>query len=191
MIRQAWVIALGTMCAVGCTTTKNGDDTVDATPAVQFTGMTSTEWTLANVNGQWQIAISDADQTHDAQACALSTDQHNGLGTAGGEIIVALPKADDGSVPATPCPADNYTLQKCANSLGTGAFVPAGCGFYRQFDANGAVVGTTASLTGVVKIAGDETSCTMIVSVGFLGKSFSEQVTLANGATAQPWCVRD
>jgi hypothetical protein len=191
MTRQAWVIAI--LCvAVGCTNSKTGGgDLADAPPGVTFTGLTPTEWSLASANGQWQIALSDADTAHEAQGCALATDQHNGLGAAGGEIVIGLPKADDGSTPASPCPADNYTLQKCANILGTGAFVPPGCAFYRQFDATGAVVGTTASLNGVVKISGDQGACTVIVTVGFFGKSFTEQTTLVNGATAQPWCMRD
>jgi hypothetical protein len=193
MTRQAWVIAL--LCvatAAGCNTKAGGDDGADATKSVAFTGLTPSEWSLFNANGEWQIALSDANMAHDAQGCALSADQHNtGLGTSGGEIIIHLPAADDGSTPATPCPANNYTLQKCTNNLGTGAFVPAGCAFYRQFDPNGAVIGTAASLTGVVKIAGDGGACTMIVTVGFLGKSFTAQATLMNSTAVQPWCVRD
>jgi len=101
---------------------------------------------LATANGTSQIAISDVTGS---KACALSTDQHNGLGAAGGEILIHLPDPSDDT-----CPAGNYTLLKCPNKIGTAAFVPAGCGFYRKFDATGAAIGTTASLTGVVKISG-------------------------------------
>ena len=69
--------------------------------------------------------------------------------------------------------------------------MPAGCGFYRKFDATGAVIGTTASLSGVVKISGDATTCTMIVTVGFLGMSFTQQAALKNSSIVQPWCVAD
>jgi hypothetical protein len=205
MTREAWLrrvwCALGVVgAAAGCSTTKDPgaahdagidathDAAIDSPPAVAFEGLTPHEWSLASANGQWQITLADVGG---ASACALSTDQHNGLGAAGGEIIIHLPVADDSSTPASPCPANNYTLHKCPNDVGTAAFVPAGCGFYRKFDANGAVIGTTPSLTGTVKIAGTATSCTLRVDVGFLGQSFSQQASLTNGATAQPWCLQN
>lgn len=196
MTRQAWVhwcVVAVAVAAAGCKKssgeTKDAgidapiDAAIDAPPSVTYENLTPTEWSLALVSNQWQIAISDVAGD---KACALSTDQHNGLDVAGGEIIIHLPDTATG-----PCPAGSFTLQKCPNNLGTEALVPAGCGFYRKFDASGAVIGTTPSLSGLVKIAGTVTSCTMIVTVGFLGKSFTHQATLVNGQTAQPWCVQD
>ncbi|HET9627773.1 MAG TPA: hypothetical protein VFP84_40725 [Kofleriaceae bacterium] len=168
----------------GCET--NNDGGVDAPPpppVVTYEGLDPHEWSLATVNGQMQISISDVASP---TACAASTDQHNTIGAAGGQIIIHL------AMPVTEtCPNGSYDLSKCSNLPGNDAFVTTGCGFYRKYDAAGAVLGSTPSLTGLIKFSGTASTCTMIVTVGFLGRSFTQQATFVNGQTAQPWCVEN
>jgi hypothetical protein len=175
---------LATLAAAGCNTTNDGGiDAPPPPPVVTYSGLEPHAWSLATVNGQMQISISDVAS---ATTCSASTDQHTAIGAAGGQILIHL------AMPVTEtCPNGSYDLNKCANDPGAAAFVTAGCGFYRKYDASGAFVGSTPSLTGLVKFSGTAASCTMIVTVGFLGMSFTQQATFVHGETAQPWCVEN
>src|SRR5882762_3647826 len=131
--------ALGALAFVmmvsGCGSSGSSDDTaVDAgPPQIAYERFTSVTWSLATAGGRAQLSISDTPGT---AACALSTDQHNSLGAAGVQIILQLP-----STVTEICPQGKYQLEKCPADLGTAAFVPAGCAFYRKFDAQGNIVG--------------------------------------------------
>jgi hypothetical protein len=177
--RALWGLAL-VATTTGCSTAQ-GDDVPppDATLMVAFERFTSDTWSLTTVGGSTQISISD---TGGAAACALSTDQHNGLGAAGVEIILHLPTTSTET-----CPQGSYDLSKCPASLGADAFVPAGCAFYRKFDASGTSLGIAAAIDGVIVVSGTASSCTIRATIGFVGASFSEIFTLMNGTT-QPWC---
>src|ERR1700755_1955559 len=96
--------ALGVVVVIGSCKTNNppavpidaaidAPPPIDGPPPIAYEGLVPTEWSLANANNRWQIAISDVAGN---AACALSADQHNGLGVAGGEIIIQLPDASTG-----------------------------------------------------------------------------------------------
>ncbi|HEX2692002.1 MAG TPA: hypothetical protein VHN14_35580 [Kofleriaceae bacterium] len=155
-------------------------DATDAVPTIMFQPFTSMTWSLSMTGGAAQLSITDGGGT---AACALSEDQRRSLGTAGVQIIAHL----SGTVTDT-CPSGHFPLSKCATALGTDPYAPAGCAFYRQWNAQGTPVGTTAAINGEISFTGDATSCTIIANVGFLGGSFSERFTLMNGAGVQPWC---
>lgn len=153
----------------------------DGEPIVVFQPFTSTTWSLAMAGGAAQLSITDG---AGAAACALPVDHQNSLGAAGVQIILQLP----GTVTGT-CPAGTYTLlQRCAATLGAAPYVPAGCAFYRQWDARGQSIGIAAAINGEITIVGDATACSIRANVGFLGGSFAETFTLRDNAGAQPWC---
>jgi hypothetical protein len=187
MFVERWLCALVSLtvaggAAGGCSSSTSEDDAPppDGTPAISYVPFTSMTWSLATMSGTSQLSISDQPG---AAACALGSDQHHSLGAAGVQIILHLPD------PTTEtCPQGNYTLMKCAAQLGTDAYVPAGCAFYRQFDAQGNVLGIAPGIDGVVSIAGTASSCAIRATVGFVGASFTEMFALANGDAAQPWC---
>lgn len=145
-----------------------------------FQPFTSTTWSLAMMGGAAQLSITDGSG---AVACTLSVDQQHTLGAAGVQIIVQLA----GTV-TDPCPVGQYPVTPRCASPGSAAYVPAGCAFYRQWDARGNTIGITAAINGEISIFGGTTSCTVRANVGFLGGSFAEMLTLTNGAGAQPWC---
>lgn len=170
------------VAAEGCTPSGSSasDATSDADPIIMFQPFTSKTWSLSMVGGVAQLSITDGGG---AAACALAEDQRRSLGTAGVQIIVHL----SGTV-IDKCPVDHFPIAKCAAALGSDAYVPAGCAFYRQWDAQGTSLGIAAAINGEISFAGDANSCTFIANVGFLGGSFAERFTLVNGAAAQPWC---
>ena len=171
------------VAAGGCQPSSgDGNPPSDAAPIIMYERFVSTTWSLSTTGGAAQLSITDA---AGPAACALSVDQHRSLGAAGVQIILQLP----GMVTGT-CPQGGYSINgKCAAALGSAAYVPAGCAFYRKWDAQGALVGLTAAINGEITIAGTPSSCTIRASVGFLGASFDEIFSLTNGATAQPWCM--
>jgi hypothetical protein len=172
------------VAAAGCTPQDGGTDPdANMTPIIMYDPLTANTWSLSMMGGGAQLSITDATS---AAACALAVDQHNGLGAAGGQIILRLP----GTVTET-CPAltGGYTLRtNCPATLGSEAYVPEGCAFYRRWDAQGVPLGITVALNGVITIAGTAASCTIRANVGFLGAAFSEVASLANGTGVQPWC---
>lgn len=171
------------VAAGGCTPQSAFDPGPDAAPIIMYDPLTSHTWSLSIMGSAAQLSITDGSGP---AACALSADQRRGLGAAGGQIILRLP------VMATDmCPAlvSGYELRSnCPATLGSEAYVPEGCAFYRRWDAQGAPLGITVALNGVIKSTGNGTSCTIYANVGFLGAAFSEMVSLTNGTGAQPWC---
>jgi hypothetical protein len=170
------------VAAGGCMPSGGSTSTPDAAPMIMYERFVSTTWSLSTIGGASQLTITDA---AGAAACALSVDQKRTLGGAGVEIILQLA----GPVTDT-CPAGHYSINgKCPATFGTDAYVPAGCAFYRKWDAQGALVGFTVAINGEITIVGTPDSCTIRASVGFLGASFDEVFTMTNGAGAQPWCM--
>jgi hypothetical protein len=183
MIAERTLPVLALLVAVqGCMPSDTPAADASANPTIMFQPFTSKTWSLSIMNGEAQLSITDGGGP---AACALSEDQRRSLGTAGVQIIAHLP----GMVTET-CPAGHggFTLTECAAPLGSSAYVPAGCAFYRQWDAQGASVGVAVAINGVISFSGDATSCYIIANIGFLGADFNEQFTLMNGPTAQPWC---
>ena len=172
------------VAAAGCDSSmSSGADAAgpDGEPVIMFQPFTSTTWSLAVMGGAAQISITDGSG---AAACALSTDQHNGLGAAGVQLIMQLP-----GTATDPCPSGHYDVTpRCPATLGSAAYAPAGCAFYRQWDAQGKEVGIAVAINGTITFVGDPTSCSIQASIGFLCGSFAETFTLRNGTGMQPWC---
>jgi hypothetical protein len=169
------------VAAVGCTPGNAASDAPsDAEPVIPFQMFTSTTWSLSIVGGAAQLSITDGAGT---AACALAEDQRRSLGTAGVQIIAHL----SGTVTDV-CPSGHFTVNKCPATLGADAYAPAGCAFYRKWDAQGASLGIAPAINGEISFTGDATSCTIVANVGFLGANFAERFTLMNGAGMQPWC---
>jgi hypothetical protein len=172
--------------ASGCPASPGGgtDPGVDATPMVAYEPFVSKTWSLSMTGGTAQLSITDGGG---AAACALSTDHRQSLGAAGVQIILQLP----GTVTGT-CPVGEYPLStQCATALGSGAYVPAGCAYYRKFDAQGTLIGFAVKAKGsgsTITFIGDETSCMIRASITFVGNSFIENFELMNGTGMQPWC---
>lgn len=156
--------------------------TPDAGPVIMYERFVSMTWSLSMTGTTAQLSISD---TAGAAACALSQDQKRSLPTGGSQIILQLP----GPVTGT-CPVKTYTINThCAATLGTGAYVTEGCAFYRQWDAQGKLLGSAVALSGEIGFAGSDADCQIRANVGFLGATFSEIKDLTNGAGMQPWCM--
>ena len=182
MIVERTFLVLALLVAVqGCMPSDSSGADANAEPTIMFQPFTSKTWSLTIMNGEAQLSITDGGGT---AACALSEDQRRSLGAAGVQIIAHLA----GMVTET-CPSgSHFPLSQCAAALGSGAYVPAGCAFYRQWDAQGASLGIAAAINGEISFAGDAAACTIIANVGFFGGSFAERFTLTNGTAAQPWC---
>jgi len=143
---------------------------------------TSKTWSLSITGSAAQLSISDVSGP---AACALSPDQKQSLPAGGGQIILRLPGVVTGT-----CPVKTYTINThCAATLGTEAYVPEGCAFYRKWDAQGQLIGFTAALSGEIGFSGSDTQCLIRANVGFLGAIFDEQKEMMNGAGMQPWCM--
>jgi len=172
-----WIAAAG-----ACNTMGGGTDPgPDAPPVLTYEPFVSKTWSLSTMAGATQLSITNGGG---AAACALSQDYRQTLGGAGVQIILQFP-----GTPPAPCPVGEYQLVKnCASSFGSGAFVPAGCAYYRKWDAQGTQLGMTIAIDGIITIAGSATECMIRASITFLGNSFIENFTLMDGATAQPWC---
>jgi hypothetical protein len=157
------------------------DGGADATPMITYDPFTSKTWSLSTTGGAAQLSITDGGGP---AACALSTDHAHSLGVAGVQIILQLP----GTVTGT-CPVGDFSLNMhCASALGSGAYVPAGCAYYRKFDAQGTPIGFAVAIQGLISIVGDATSCMIRASITFVGNSFVENFVLMNGDGVQPWC---
>ncbi|HET7502774.1 MAG TPA: hypothetical protein VFK02_17250 [Kofleriaceae bacterium] len=177
------------IAAAGCSSSTGGGGTdpgVDAIPSISYERFSSHTWSVSQVGGAMQLSISDLtyDATHPAP-CAASEDASRDLGATGVQIILQIP----GTVSGT-CPVNNYTLSThCSPQLGSGAYVPAGCAYYRKFDAQGTIVGMATAIAGEIDLSGSASACTIKANVGFVGATFNEQITLTNGDGVQPWCT--
>jgi hypothetical protein len=172
------------VAAASCKSSTGDDAEIDAgDPLIMFEDFTPASWSLSVTGDRAQLSMTDAPTG--ATACGLSVDHQRTLGAAGVQIILHLPDPVTG-----PCPSGNYTMKECPTALGTAAYVPAGCVFYRKWDAQGKLVGIASTLTGNITVVGSATSCTFQVRLGFrsTGSSFGETLNLTDGASAQPWC---
>ena len=184
IVARSFVVLVALALAGGCSSSGEGptaDAAPDGPPIIMAERFTSATWSLSIVDGAAQLSITDGTG---AAACALSGDHHRGLGAAGMQILVSLPGTVTG-----PCPVGGYSLIKCAANLGDGVFVPAGCGFFRRWSADGTSLGIAAAISGEITFAGTATSCSLRANVGFLGTSFAEMFTLTAAPATQPWCA--
>ena len=170
--------------ASGCPASSGGgtDPGVDATPMITYEPFVSKTWSLSMTGSAAQLSITDGGG---AAACALSTDHRQSLGAAGVQVILQL----SGTVTGT-CPVGEYPMNsQCPTALGSGAYVPAGCAYYRKFDAQGTPIGFAVAVKGsTITFIGNETSCMIRASITFVGNSFIENFVLMNGTGMQPWC---
>ncbi|MEJ7599973.1 MAG: hypothetical protein WKG01_18850 [Kofleriaceae bacterium] len=171
----------------GCPPNSGGDDepTPDAAPVVMYETFEATTWSLAVVDGRYQLSVTDG---IGAPACALAQDQANGYGAAAHSMILNITAA----IPNVACPTGSYDMRTdCPANAGPEAYVTADCAYYRRWNAQGQLLGSAASRNGIITIAGTDASCTVRANVGFLGNSFANMSTLTNGTGAQPWCQTD
>ena len=172
----------------GCPPSDNGGDdepTPDAAPVVMFETFEATTWSLAVVDGYYQLSVTDGTG---APACALAQDQANGYPAAGHQMILNIGPA----IPNVACPTESYDMRtSCPVNAGPEAYVTELCAYYRRWNAQGQLLGSAASINGIITIAGTAASCTVRANVGFLGNSFANMSTLLNGTGAQPWCQSD
>lgn len=180
MGERTWPILA--LLVVGCSDPGGGGSNPDATVPIMYQALNAATFSMSMKSGAAQISLTDGTGT---AACQLSVDHTRSLGTAGAQIILRLPD------PVTDtCPVGTYGLRmKCDLSLGSEAFVPAGCAFYRRWDASGTALGIASALNGSVMIGGSALSCTVRVSIGFLGDTYTDTFNLTNGTGQQPWCL--
>jgi hypothetical protein len=156
-------------------------DAAGAKPPYQsFAPMTRS---MGLADGDKQVSLTDA---VGPIACALSTNQKSGLGSAGHQIIL-----NHGSATGVPCPTGTVAIDStCPAGLDRefGAAVRPGCAYFRQWDAMAHLVAVRAASAGAIQISGNEASCTIKVELSFDGQAFSDTFTLTNGLAAQPWC---
>jgi hypothetical protein len=158
--------------------------TVDAPgtgSAAQYQAFTPHTRSLGDASGEFQLALSDG---VGAVACGLSTDYHNSLGQAGHEILAYVTH-----VSGVPCPVGSYSIHSdCAVDPGFMPYVNYYCAYYHAWDAQGKSMGYLPATAGAITVSGNETSCTVQVSLSFSGTQFNDSFTLTNGLDAQPWC---
>jgi hypothetical protein len=149
---------------------------------VTFTPFTARTGTMADADGsQMQIAMTDGTG---AIACSLSTDQHNSLGAAGHEIIMALQPPN-----GFPCPVGTFAVpSNCPTDTGFMGNVPEKCAYYREWDATGASSAMLPATAGSVTVSGNEQSCTINVTLSFSGTQWTDSFTVTNLLAPEPWC---
>jgi hypothetical protein len=160
------------------------DNMIDAAgsrpPYQSFAPMTRS---IGLADGEMQLSVTDA---VGPIACALSTNQNSGLGTAGHQIILNFNSAFGG-----PCPNGTFAMDAtCPASPdpGIGAAVRRGCAYFRQWDATARLVTVSAASAGAIQVSGDEAACAIKLELSFDGQVFSDTFTLTDGLNAQPWC---
>jgi hypothetical protein len=180
------MLACLALVVAGCGGASNGaaENLVDAAeskpPYQSFAPMTRS---MGLADGDMQVSLTDA---VGPIACALSTNQNSGLGTAGHQIILNFSSAT-----GVPCPTGTFAIDStCPASLDRefGAAVRRGCAYFRQWDATAHLVAVRAASAGAIQISGNEAACTIKVELSFDGQAFSDTFTLTNGLAAQPWC---
>ena len=154
-----------------------GNQVVTFTPFAARTGSLSG----ADQDSERQIAVTDG---IGSSACSLPSDQHNGLGQAGHEIIMNL-QASNGY----PCPVGSFSVPSdCPDDPGFLGSVRERCAYYRVWDASGSLVGTLRATAGTVTVMGDEQSCTFQTTFSFSGQQWTDSFTVTNLLAPQPWC---
>jgi len=150
---------------------------------VQYKAFSPHTRSMGDALGTYQLAVSDGDG---AVACGLASDQANGLGQAGHEILVNI--TSDELAPT--CPVGTYSIRSgCPANPMAGPAVDNGCAYFRPFDATGASMGFLAATAGAVMVTGDASSCSFVVSLSFAGTQFADSFTLSNGTGSLPWCT--
>jgi len=155
---------------------------VDASVSQPYQSFASMTRSMAVADGDMQLSLTDA---VGPIACALSTNQKSGLGTAGHQIILNY-----SSAVGVPCPTGTFAIDStCPASLDheVGASVRRGCAYFRQWDASAHLVTVRAASAGAIQISGNEAACMIKVELSFDGQAFSDTFTLTNGP-ARPWC---
>jgi hypothetical protein len=150
---------------------------------VTFTNFAARTGSLsgADQDSEMQIAMTDG---IGSLACSLPSDQHNGLGAMGHEIIMNL-QASNGF----PCPVGSFGVPSdCPDDPGPLGSVRERCAYYREFDASGSVVGTLRATAGTVTVMGDENSCTFQTTFSFSGQQWTDSFTVTNLLAPEPWC---
>jgi hypothetical protein len=151
---------------------------------VTFTPFTARTGTMADAGGsQMQIAMTDGTGSI---ACGLSTDQHNSLGTAGHEIIMALQPPN-----GFPCPVGSFSVPSNCETDQIGSWlgaVPEKCAYYREWDASGTASGLLPATAGTVTVSGDENACTIQATFSFSGMQWTDSFTVTNLLAPEPWC---
>ena len=151
---------------------------------VTFTPFTARTGSLADADGsEMQIAMTDGTG---AIACGLPTDQHNSLGTAGHEIIMALQPPN-----GFPCPTGSFSVPSNCPTDDIGSWlgaVPEKCAYYREWDASGTASALLPATAGTVTVSGDEQSCSINVTLSFSGMQWTDSFTVTNLLAPEPWC---
>jgi hypothetical protein len=150
---------------------------------VTFSPFTARTGTMADADmSQMQIAMTDGTGSI---ACGLSTDQHNSLGAAGHEIVMALQPPN-----GYPCPVGSFSVpSNCPTdeNFWQGA-VPEKCAYYREWDASGTASALLPATAGTVTVSGNEQSCTIQAAFSFSGMQWSYSFTVTNLLAPEPWC---
>lgn len=163
----------------------NGVCAIDAPGGgnVEYKAFTPHTRSMGDALGAYQLAVSDGDG---AVACGLASDQANGLGQAGHEILVNITSDDLAPI----CPVGTYSIRSgCPATPMAGPAVENGCAYFRPFDATGASMGFLAATAGAVTVSGTDSSCTFDVTLSFAGTQFADTFTLVNGTGNLPWCT--
>ena len=151
---------------------------------VTFTPFTARTGTLADADqSEMQIAMTDGTGSI---ACGLSTDQHNSLGAAGHEIIMALQPPN-----GFPCPVGSFSVPSNCPLDDIGSWlgaVPEKCAYYREWDASGTASALLPATAGTVTVTGDENSCTIQATLSFSGMQWTDSFTVTNLLAPEPWC---
>jgi len=167
--------------ACGCTNTEEPAGGADASVPIAYEIFPATTWSVSHQRNTTQLSISDLTT---GAACSASTNHDVQLAAPGSQVILNI---DTGT--AGPCAAGTFDVRTdCPASLGSDAFVPKGCAYYRRWDANGKLEGTLVARNGSIQIAGTASSCVIRANIGFLGQSLNESLTF-DFTGAQPWCM--
>ena len=150
--------------------------------SVTFTSFAAKTASLADADStEMQIAMTDGTG---AIACSLSTDQHNSLGVAGHEIIMALQPPN-----GFPCPTGTFAVpSNCPTDTGFMGNVPEKCAYYREWDATGTSSTMLPATAGSVTVTGNEQSCTITANFVFSGMQWTDSFTVTNLLAPEPWC---
>ena len=178
-------LALLLVLVAACGSKDDGGVIIPDAPSgnqVTFTSFTARTGSLADADStEMQIAMTDGTG---AIACGLSTDQHNSLGTAGHEIIMALQPPN-----GFPCPVGTFAVpSNCPEPSSFSGAVPEKCAYYREWDATGAASAMLPATAGSVTVTGDENACTIQVTLSFSGTQWTDSFTVTNLLAPEPWC---
>ena len=175
------LVVLALALTAGCTdleTQGNGPDVLVSAMFVEFEGLTAS---MTVNGGGHQLSITDAVS---ADACGAVED-FNLTPTAARHQLLINVTADDGSV----CPVGNYDVSRTCPSTYAGTPALSGnCAYYRAWDANGALIGTTAAINGTISVTGSAGSCSVRPIVGFVGGSYSATWTFTGGTAGGTYC---